>query len=65
MGCRGPGYMPFGTGSSFPSMEPTSLGVDSCVNYQTATHVSSVPRPVLGSGAAEMNVVPALKELAI
>lgn len=47
--------MPFGTGSSFPSMEPTSLGVDSCVNYQTATHVSSVPRPVLGSGAAEMN----------
>lgn len=39
------------------------MRVGSCINYQTATNISSVPRPVLGSGDAEIRVVPALKEL--
>lgn len=37
------------------------MRVGSCVNYQAATNASSVPRPVLGSGGAEIHVVPALE----
>lgn len=58
-------HVPSGTGSSFPSMAAHSSESRFMHQLSKCPHASSVPGSVLGSGDAEMHVVPALTELAM